>query len=152
MTRVMRKRTQARETALQGLYQCDLNQNLEVATQDVLGGYEDFVNQAGETEETRQYAWQLIWGVVDNLADLDQRIAAVSENWRLNRTAAVDRGVLRIGLFELLECTEIPPKVAINEAIELVKKFSAEQSGAFVNGIPDTLYNQIHGETVEDES
>lgn len=146
----MRKRSQARETALQVLYQCDLNQQLENATSSDLGSYEEFVNQVGETDETRQYAWQLIWGVVDNLADIDRRIAAVSENWRLNRTAAVDRCVLRIGLFELLECTEIPPKVAINEAIDLVKKFSAEQSGAFVNGILDTLYNQIQSQTAED--
>jgi len=65
----------------------------------------------------------------------------VAKNWKLNRIAPVDRCILRLALFEMLEMDEVPPKVAINEAIDLAKKFSTEQSGAFVNGILDRIYN-----------
>jgi len=130
----MRKRTQARETALQLLYQYDLTGEENI---------DEFLKGIDERTDVQEYARLLVAGVVENLSELDAQIARVSENWRLNRTAAVDRCALRIGLYELLNCPEVPPKVAINEAIDLAKKFSAEQSGAFVNGILDKLYGQL---------
>ena len=130
----MRKRTQARETAIQLLYQYDLTGEKNI---------DEFLKGVDERTDVQEYARLLVAGVIENLSELDGQIARVSENWRLNRTAAVDRCALRIGLYELLNCPEVPPKVAINEAIDLAKKFSAEQSGAFVNGILDKLYGQL---------
>ena len=130
----MRKRTQARETALQLLYQYDLTGEKNI---------DEFLKGVDERTDVQEYARLLVAGVIENLSELDAQIAHVSDNWRLNRTAAVDRCALRIGLYELLNCPEVPPKVAINEAIDLAKKFSAEQSGAFVNGILDKLYGQL---------
>ena len=72
--------------------------------------------------------------------DLDRRIAAAALRWKLSRIAPIDRCILRIALFEILESGDVPPKVAINEAIELAKKFSTEQSGSFVNGILDRIW------------
>ena len=88
----------------------------------------------------REYARFLVEGVIARQRDLDERITAVAEHWKLHRIAPVDRSILRLGLFELLESADVPPKVAINEAIELAKKYSTEQSGAFVNGILDQAY------------
>ncbi len=136
----MRKRTQAREIALQALYQFDIQRQIDASVLPGVDDFEPFITESTDDPEVRDYARQLVAGVLDSLDELDEQIAAVSENWRLDRTAAVDRCVLRIGLFELLECPEVPPKVAINEAIDLAKKYSAEQSGAFVNGILDRIY------------
>ena len=136
----MRKRTQAREITLQALYQFDIQRQIDESVLCRVDDYEGFLVQSTDDPEVRDYARGLLDGVLGSLQELDEQIASVSENWRLNRTAAVDRCVLRIGLFEMLESPEVPPKVAINEAIDLAKKYSAEQSGAFVNGILDKIY------------
>lgn len=136
----MRKRTQAREIALQALYQFDIHRQIDETYSPGVKGFEQFIVESTDDPQVRDYARRLLEGVLCSLEELDTQIAAVSENWRLNRTAAVDRCVLRIGLYEMLESPEIPPKVAINEAIDLAKKYSAEQSGAFVNGILDRIY------------
>lgn len=136
----MRKRTQAREITLQALYQFDIQRQIEESDPRGADDFEGFIVESTDDPEVRDYARRLLDGILDSLEELDAQIAAVSENWRLNRTAAVDRCVLRIGLYEMLESPEVPPKVAINEAIDLAKKFSAEQSGAFVNGILDRIY------------
>lgn len=136
----MRKRTQAREITLQALYQFDIQRQIDESLVCDGGDFEAFIVKSTDDPEVRDYARELLEGVLASLPELDEQIASVSENWRLNRTAAVDRCVLRIGLFEMLESSEVPPKVAINEAIDLAKKYSAEQSGAFVNGILDKIY------------
>ncbi len=136
----MRKRTQAREITLQALYQFDIQRQIDESVPCGVDDYEGFIVKSTDDPEVRDYARGLLDGVFGSLRELDEQIASVSENWRLNRTAAVDRCALRIGLFEMLESPEVPPKVAINEAIDLAKKYSAEQSGAFVNGILDKIY------------
>ena len=136
----MRKRTQAREITLQALYQFDIQRQIDESVLCGVDDFEGFIVKSTDDPEVRDYARGLLDGVLGSLQELDEQIASVSENWRLNRTAAVDRCVLRIGLFEMLESPEVPPKVAINEAIDLAKKYSAEQSGAFVNGILDKIY------------
>ncbi len=136
----MRKRTQAREITLQALYQFDIQRQIDESVLCGVDDFEGFIVKSTDDPEVRDYARGLLVGVLGSLRELDEQIASVSENWRLNRTAAVDRCVLRIGLFEMLESPEVPPKVAINEAIDLAKKYSAEQSGAFVNGILDKIY------------
>ncbi len=139
----MRKRTQAREITLQALYQFDIQRQIDESVLCRVDDYEGFIVKSTDDPEVRDYARGLLDGVLGSLQELDEQIASVSENWRLNRTAAVDRCVLRIGLFEMLESPDVPPKVAINEAIDLAKKYSAEQSGAFVNGILDKIYARV---------
>jgi len=139
----MRKRTQAREIALQALYQHEIqrraDQNLKVA-------WEEFLAETTDDPGVRDYARFLMEGVLNRLEELDGRIADVAENWNLNRIAIVDRCILRIALFELLDSADVPPKVAINEAIDLAKKFSTEQSGNFVNGILDKVYSDMRAQ------
>src|SRR5262245_41867029 len=87
----------------------------------------------------REFATQLVNGVVEHREELDQVIRGVAQNWEIARMAVIDRNVLRMAAFELFHCPDIPPKVAINEAIELGKRFSTQNSGAFVNGILDKI-------------
>ena len=86
----------------------------------------------------------LIAGVKEHQAQIDAMISEVAENWRLDRMAAIDRNILRLGAYEMLFCPEVPAKVAINEALELAKRYSTAQSSRFVNGILDrVLQSQI---------
>ena len=86
-----------------------------------------------------EFAEGLIAGVQSNQARIDEMISEVAENWRLDRMAAIDRNILRLGAFEMLFCPDVPTKVAINEALELAKRYSTAQSSRFVNGILDRL-------------
>ena len=132
----MRKRTRARELALQALYQLDLR------GAEVLGDIERFLSEREAEPEVRAFARLLIDGCWQHLAELDAAIAAVAENWDIRRMAVVDRNVLRLASFELLFLDDVPPKVSINEAIDLAKRFSTADSGAFVNGILDRIRSQ----------
>jgi len=89
--------------------------------------------------ELMLFARELVAGVSERRDEIDARLAASSQHWRLGRMDRVDRNVLRLGAYELLFVPEVPDKVAINEAVELAKEFGAEPSGAFVNGILDAL-------------
>lgn len=131
----MRKRTRAREYALQLLYQCEMNKD---NTEALLADFWDDNKDA--EKEVREYAEKLVRGTLENLAALDQIISRHAENWQLHRMAVIDRNILRFGAYELLYLTdEIPPKVAINEAVNIAKKFSQEEAGKFVNGILDKI-------------
>ena len=129
-----RNRTIAREISLQALFQQDLTDSKKEDLDDLLA-------EAAEGE--RDYARALVIGVLENKQELDSRITEVTDNWKLERIAAVDRAILRLGLYELLEMSEVPPKVVINESVELAKKFSTEKSGAFVNGVLDKIYQTM---------
>ena len=129
-----RNRTIAREISLQALFQQDLTDSKKEDLDDLLA-------EAAEGE--RGYARALVTGVLENKPELDSRISEVTANWKLERIAAVDRAILRLGLYELLEMAEVPPKVVINESVELAKKFSTEKSGAFVNGVLDKIYQTM---------
>ena len=102
----------------------------------------EFLRQEGDDGETTKYARQLVEGTIDATPEIDQEIQAVAQNWQIERMAVIDRNVLRMATFELLHCEEIPPKVAINEGIELGKRFSTQNSGAFINGILDKIKNR----------
>ena len=95
-------------------------------------------------ESIRPFAEQLVNGVYQHRDELDEMIVAASENWRLERMSIIDRNVLRIALFEMLYRPEIPPKVSINEAIDLGKTFGSPDSGAFINGILDRLLREVN--------
>lgn len=96
-----------------------------------------FYLQEEYSQEVRQFAERLLIGTVDHLDALDQEISARVDNWALNRLAPIDRNILRLALFELQYCEDIPQKVSMNEAIELAKRYGDEKSSLFVNGVLD---------------
>jgi N utilization substance protein B len=128
----MARRTRAREVALQVLYQDDLNPRHNPAD-DVT-----FVKGRLQGEELVAFAESLIAGVRRNRGELDQVLSQTADHWSLERMAATDRNVLRLGAYEILHA-DTPGRVAINEAVELAKRFGSRQSAQFVNGILDRL-------------
>ena len=127
------RRSRAREVALQLLYQRDLNPRVE--RQDI----ERFVRDRLRDPGLEPFALGLYDGVVSHAADIDRRLAGAAANWRLPRMAAVDRNVLRLGGYELLHTPDTPPGVALDEAIELARRYGSADSPAFVNGVLDRL-------------
>jgi transcription antitermination factor NusB len=132
----MKKRTRAREVALQFLYQLDLRGD------DLLDEAKTFVRGEERDAETARFAIRLVQGTFEHKDEIDRVIQGVAQNWNISRMAVVDRNVLRLATYELLHCDDIPPKVAINEAIELGKRYSTQNSGAFINGILDKIMNR----------
>jgi N utilization substance protein B len=126
----MTRRSRAREVALQVLFQDDLNPRANPAVSD------EFLASRLQTDELVEFARSLVAGVRRNRAELDQLLARTADNWTLERMAATDRNVLRLGAYEILY-SSTPGRVAINEAVELAKRFGAKQSAQFVNGILD---------------
>ena len=133
----MRRRTLAREHALKILYQFDITKRPMEA---VVASYW----QAEETkdQEIITYANLLAQGVGGHIKDIDQKISDYATNWQIKRMAIIDRNVMRIGLYELQYTADIPPKVAINEAVELAKKYGDLESSKFVNGILDRIHKK----------
>jgi transcription antitermination factor NusB len=129
----MRKRTQAREFALQILYRLDLNPE----PVDLL--FISFWENNPSPPEVREYSERLVHGTLSHLSEIDPLISKYAEHWELHRMAAVDRNILRFATYELLFMDDIPPKVVINESVNIAKKFSQEESGKFVNGILDKI-------------
>ncbi len=129
----MKKRTRAREIALQFLYQLDLR------GPDFLEEASAFLRGEESDKGTREFAAHLIQGTAANLDEINEVIQAVAQNWDIERMAVIDRNVLRMATFELLHCEDIPPKVSINEAIELGKRYSTQNSGGFINGVLDKI-------------
>lgn len=133
----MRRRTRARELALQALYQIEIQG--EGSLEDAL----QFCTQRAEDSEVALFARELVEGSHGAKTQIDQKIASVAEHWVLPRMATIDRCILRLSVYELLYREDIPPKVSINEAIELAKKYSTANSGTFVNGILDKIYTRF---------
>lgn len=176
MTAPIRRRTRAREIAMQALFQFDLRgQDLSKgAYRDDMGGSiedicrdEMFASDEDEDGDARggvpievdpndpdfgkrrrltsaerdmlEFSVRLVEGTLRNRDEIDQQLQGVTRNWDLRRMAIVDRNVLRMAVYELMFCNDVPPKVAINEAIEIGKKYSTANSGGFVNGILDRI-------------
>ncbi|MEZ4408342.1 MAG: transcription antitermination factor NusB [Polyangiales bacterium] len=133
-------RRQAREAALQVLYALDAAKDHEAAT--VLAALRDYWLHLEGPAPGRPYGDAIVNGVVAQWDALDEVIRASSVNWRLERMARVDRNVLRVAAWEILHGGEVPVEVAIDEAVELAKRFGSEESSAFVNGILDRLATQ----------
>ena len=125
------KRRRARESALQMLFQRDF-----IVDEDELARY-----WAGKDEDPDvvEFANLIVRGTRENLEEIDSEIKASAEHWVLERMAAVDRNILRASTFEILYLSDVPPAVTINEALEIAKKFSSEESAAFINGILDRI-------------
>lgn len=136
---MMTRRSRGREIALQVLYQVE--QNPGVPADEI---HRFIQRRLLEDRKLCEFAAGLIDGVREHQAEIDAMISEVAENWRLDRMATIDRNILRLGAYEMLFQPEVPAKVAINEALELAKRYSTAQSSRFVNGILDrVLQRQI---------
>ncbi len=139
-------RRKARETSLQMLFQRDVGNN----DWDMITLTLDEAELSGENAE---FAVSLVKGVDDNLAIIDEKIQKYARGWEIDRFANIDKSILRLGIYELLFCKDLAANIVINEAVELAKKFSDNQSAKFVNGILDSIYvNEIKPLTQNDES
>ena len=132
----MGKRRKSRELALQVLYQ------LDVTKQDPPKVLAQFQQHFLFIEEKDEFWERLVLGVLEHSQEIDRLIERFSENWRLGRMSIIDRSILRMATFELLYCEDIPPKVTLNEAIDLGKEYGTEESGSFINGILDHIQNE----------
>lgn len=128
----MASRSRAREVALQALFQEDLN------PRDSRDQLAPFVEARLAEDDLREFATSLVMGVMRNQTELDELLESKADHWSLSRMAATDRNVLRLGAFEI-RYADTPDRVAINEAVELAKRFGSKQSSQFVNGILDKL-------------
>ncbi len=129
-------RRRAREIALQVLYQKELNC---IEIEEALNL---FRNNFEVLKGAMDFSERLVKGVEQHRDDLDRVIEHYSSNWKVDRMAHVDRTILRIATYELLYCDDIPPRVAINEAIDIGKKYGSEDSGAFINGVLDKVKSE----------
>lgn len=128
----MRKRS--REIAMEIVYQTTINDN------DPKELVDDYFEEYGESEEAdREYIMRVVRGVTENKQELDATIEANLVKWKLSRVSKINLSILRVALYEIKYETDIPHNVSINEAVELSKKYSDEQSGAFINGILDKI-------------
>jgi len=133
-------RTRARELAIQGLYQ------LDVQGSDLLGLIDDFLIEADSDDIVRKLASDWTKGTWNNLVPCDELISSSTIKWQFKRLSPVDKSILRLAVYQMKFCPDIPPKVVINEAIELAKKFSSDKSPGFVNGVLDAVLKKIVAE------
>lgn len=130
----MGNRRRSRELAMQALFFIDMSRKDSEELLDL------FCVSFAPTKKAQPFFRQLVKGVLDSKQDIDALIERFSNNWKIGRMSCVDRNVMRIAVYELLYCSEIPPKVSINEAIDIGKKYGTEESGAFINGILDSIH------------
>lgn len=145
----MANRHLSRSIAMQVLYEWDFKGKDQKRLKEIV---DRNLKEFGPGLEENDFVWQIIDGVIKNLNKIDKVIEKSAPEWPIDQITIVDRNVLRIGLYELLfgNRDEVPPKVAINEAIELAKSFGGESSGKFINGVLGTVYREI-GEPGKDE-
>lgn len=122
-------RRQSRERALQVLFSVDLGGI------DPMEAFKQLEENFGVLTDNEDFAQRLVFGTVQNLKPIDRVIAGVSKDWKINRMANVDRNIMRLALYEIFYCEDIPNNVSVNEAVELGKVFGGEESGRFINGI-----------------
>ena len=132
----MRKRRKSRELALQALYQSEITQ------EDTIHILPRLVEEFSPDEGRDEFAERIVMGVREHSQKIDRLIVQYSKNWRLDRMPIIDRSILRMAIYELLYCEDIPPKVTLNEAIDLGKRYGTEDSGSFINGVLDRVQNE----------
>jgi len=116
---------------------------LDITGGDVSGVIEDYWNTNEAGDDIRKFATEMVEGVTSNREVIDERISDRSTNWKLSRMATVDKNILRIAVYELSYRSDIPPKVTINEAVEIAKRYGTSESGAFVNGVLDNIAKEF---------
>jgi len=129
----MGNRRRSRELAMQALFQIEMNQGHETETVEL------FCKHFGVSKNVKPFFLRLVEGARKFQHEIDALIERFSENWKINRMSRVDRNIIRVAVYELLYCEDIPPRVSINEAIDIGKRFGTEDSGAFINGIIDSV-------------
>ncbi|MCH8313960.1 MAG: transcription antitermination factor NusB [Nitrospinae bacterium] len=134
----MGKRRFSRELALKFLYQLEFN---EADFKDQMASFEDRLSCQ---EEVKDFMQELVSKVVDNIKEIDLTLQKYSEHWTLERMTVIDRNILRLGVCELMHSQTIPPKVVINEAVEIAKKYGSEESPDFINGILDKIFKEMN--------
>lgn len=150
-----KKRRASREKALQILYAIDIEGNLD----KLAPGF--FIEEASRqlscasgntTRSTQDLAFLLIQGVHQHINTIDALIEEASDNWKLSRLSIIDRNILRIAVYEMLLIASVPPRVAMNEAIEIAKLYGSDHSPKFINGILDRIYRIIKHNGLNDEN
>ena len=131
----MRKRSLARDWALKILYQSDITGRAVERSAEIFWEHEE-----QKDEQILEFSKRLVLGVHEHLKTIDEKISQYATNWQLKRMAIIDRNILRLGVYELQFANDIPPKVTINEAVELAKKYGDLDSSKFVNGILDKIH------------
>ena len=129
----MGSRRKSRELALQALFYMDIRKDI---SEEAL---EHFCRNFKPSQKMKPFFIELVNGVSQNLSQIDHLIEKFSKNWKITRMSCVDRNIIRIAIFEMLFCKDIPAKVSINEAIDIGKKFGTDESGSFINGIIDSI-------------
>lgn len=135
-------RRKSRELAMQALFYMDMMENVSIEA------LEFFCHHFPPPKRVQPFFLALATGVINNHREIDAIIERFSSNWKISRMSGVDRNILRIAVYELLYCNEIPPKVSINEAIDVGKRFGTEDSGAFINGILDSIHRAMEQELI----
>ena len=136
----MGTRRQARELAMQALFYMDIRKD---ASEEML---EYFCGCFCPSKKSRPFFLKLVNGVLGAKDQIDALVERFSQNWKINRMSCVDRNVMRIAVYEMIYCDDIPPKVSINEAVDIGKKFGTQESGAFINGIMDSIRGTLEKE------
>jgi len=134
----MGKRRRSRELAIKVLFHLEFSKKDDPAV-----AFDLVCDNFGTSKDIKTFSKELVLGVCVYIKELDILISKASQNWRLERIARVDHSILRLAVYELLYRDDIPPKVSINEAVDLGKKFGTEESGAFINGILDKIYTSL---------
>ena len=141
----MANRHLARTIAMQSLYEWDFN-----GKKSNLKGIAEYnVSEQGPGMEDPDFIYNLLDGVETHLEEIDQKIIETAPEWPLDQITIIDRNILRLGIYELLFEKDVPPKVAINEAVELAKHFGGDSSGKFINGVLGTLYKKLFPDAEE---
>jgi len=136
----MGNRRRSRELAMQVLFQIDINGD------DSKEAVELFCGHFQVPKKAKPFFLELVDGVRARRDEIDRLLEQFSDNWKISRMSGMDRNIMRVAVYELLYCDDIPAKVSINEAIDIGKKFGTEQSPAFINGILDSINIALHGE------
>src|SRR4030043_832404 len=147
----MASRHLSRSIAMQNLYEWDFSGKKKENLEKIV---EKNIKEFGPGLENKDFIWELIKGVISRISDIDKIIEKAAPEWPLDQVTIIDRNVLRIGLYELLygNKEDVPPKVAINEAIELAKTFGGESSGKFINGVLGTVYKELDSNKTDNKT
>jgi transcription antitermination protein NusB len=137
----MATRHLARTIVMQSLYEWDFYEHKT----DLAEILERNLNEFGPGIDEPDFAWRIVKGVIEHIKEIDELIKRVAPEWPINQIAIIDRNVLRIGLYELMyaDRNEVPPKVAINEAIEIAKNYGGQNSPKFINGVLGTVFREL---------
>ena len=136
-------RRKSREAALQFLFQEDFQHGGELSQENFPEKFDSFCTLYQVEKKARAYAGELLMGVVNNRENVDGLITAAASNWRLSRIAATDRNILRLAVLEMVEENDVPDQVAINEAVEIAKRYGGDDSPSFINGVLDAVRKNL---------